>query len=90
MEISDQARDHLIPMLKEQNAAGIRLYFGGYGWGGPQIGVSLDEPQPQDSVRTINQIRVAFAGNIEGYTDDLVLEFIKESNGFALLGSNSC
>lgn len=52
--------------------------------------MSLDEPQPQDSVRIINQIQVAIAGNIEGYTDDLVLEFIKERNEFTLVGRKSC
>ncbi|MDF2903792.1 MAG: hypothetical protein K0S25_1430 [Bacillus sp. (in: firmicutes)] len=31
MQISDQARDQLISELKSQNAAGIRLFFDGYG-----------------------------------------------------------
>jgi hypothetical protein len=52
--------------------------------------VSLDEPQPSDIVKVINQIQVAFAGNIEDFTHDLMLEYIKETNGFALLGNPSC
>lgn len=31
MNISDRARDQLLNVLKEKNATGIRLYFGGYG-----------------------------------------------------------
>lgn len=90
MQITDQARDQLIQVLEAKKAAGIRLYFGGYGWGGPQIGVSLDEPQEQDMIKVINQIQVAFAGNIVDYTNDLVLEYYKENNGFALIGGSSC
>lgn len=31
MQITDQARDQLIQVLEAKKAAGIRLYFGGYG-----------------------------------------------------------
>lgn len=31
MKITDQARDQLKQVLEEKHAAGIRLYFGGYG-----------------------------------------------------------
>ncbi|MGJ7918977.1 hypothetical protein [Neobacillus sp. LXY-4] len=52
--------------------------------------MSLDEPQEQDMIKVINQIQVAFAGNIVDYTNDLVLEYYKENNGFALIGGSSC
>ena len=90
MQVSNEARDHLIPLLEDQNAKGIRLYFSGYGWGGPQIGVSLEEPQPQDVVKVLNQIQVAIDKEIVPYTKGLVFEYIKERDGFSLLGSPSC
>ncbi len=31
MQITDQARDQLVKLLKDKHAVGIRLYFGGYG-----------------------------------------------------------
>lgn len=52
--------------------------------------MSLEEPQPQDIISEINQIKVAFAANIEEYTRDLVFEYFPESGGFALLGGSSC
>lgn len=52
--------------------------------------MSLEEPQPQDIVKVINQIQVAFAANIEEYARDLVFEYYPESNGFALVGGSSC
>lgn len=90
MQITDQARDKLIQLLEAQNAEGIRIYFGGYGWGGPQFGVSLDEPQANDIKKVINQIQVAFDPDIEPFTNDLVLEYFEEYNGFQLLGASSC
>lgn len=52
--------------------------------------MSLEEPQPQDIVKEINQIKVAFSANIEEYARDLVFEYIPESGGFALLGGSNC
>ena len=31
MQITDDARDMLKPLLQEKNAKGIRVYFNGYG-----------------------------------------------------------
>ncbi len=31
MQVTNAARDQLIPLLEAQNAKGIRLYFSGYG-----------------------------------------------------------
>ncbi|NMD71351.1 hypothetical protein HHO41_13685 [Bacillus sp. DNRA2] len=52
--------------------------------------MSLEEPQPQDVIIEINQIKVAFAANIEEYTRDLVFDYIPESGSFTLLGGSSC
>jgi hypothetical protein len=52
--------------------------------------VSLEEPQKNDQVQVINQIQVAFEQELEGYTDDLSLDFDENYRSFALLGGGSC
>lgn len=90
MNITNDARDILKPILNERNASGIRLYFAGYGWGGPSIGLALDEPEAEDSVLMINEIQVAIEPGLEDYSEGVLLEYDKRRNGLVLIGSNDC
>jgi Fe-S cluster assembly iron-binding protein IscA len=49
----------------------------------------MDLPDDNDKVITINDIQVAIDPDIEPYTDNLTLDFNKESNGLVLLGNES-
>jgi Fe-S cluster assembly iron-binding protein IscA len=89
MQITNEARDVLKSVLQENNASGIRVYFAGYGWGGPQVGLALDEPESEDIVSTINEIQVAIEPNIEAHAQGLTLEFNKDANGLVLIGNES-
>ena len=89
MIITDQARDVLMQLFQEHEAKNIRVYFAGFGWGGPQVGLALDEPEKNDRVVTINEIAVAIEAEIEPYTNDLTLDFNQEVNGLVLLGNES-
>lgn len=88
MQITDRARDMLKQVLQEKNASGIRLHFSGYGWGGPQIGLALDEPAAEDQVSTINDIVVAIDKEIIDFTQNLTLEYDEAHNGIVLLGND--
>ncbi|MFE8703167.1 hypothetical protein ACFYKX_21530 [Cytobacillus sp. FJAT-54145] len=49
----------------------------------------MDEPEADDKVVTLNDIKVAIDPNIEMYTDGLVLEFNEEMNSLVLSGNES-
>lgn len=89
MNITDGARDFLQEMLKEHDAENIRFYFAGFGWGQPQVGLALDEPEENDEVATINTIKVAIDPRIESAAQNLTLDFNQESNGLELTGNES-
>lgn len=89
MNITDQARDVLMQLFKEHEAKNIRVYFAGFGWGQPNVGLALDEPEKNDKVVTINEIQVAIDPDIEPYTENLTLDFNQEANGLVLLGNES-
>ncbi len=90
MKITDHAKQMLQNILSENGAEGIRLYAVD-GCCGPQFALSLDAPQENDTLKTINGIRVAIDSQITG-TDDLTLD--KEENqdgvGLVLIGASSC
>lgn len=90
MQITDQARDVLKEILAERNVAGIRVYFGGYGWGGPQLGLALDEPEEDDQISVINEIQVAIESTVIEQTEGLTLDYDENRQGLVLLGNDSC
>lgn len=87
VQITDKARDFLLKIFKEKNANGIRAYFGGFGWGGPQIGVALDEPREGDKVEVINGIRVAMDPDIAPWLAGVTLEYDEYYQGLVLTGA---
>ncbi|MGG3914286.1 adhesin [Rossellomorea vietnamensis] len=90
MKITDQAKTVLTEVLKEQGAEGLRLSSTA-GCCGPQIAVSMDDPEPTDTVGNINGIRVAIDPSMEG-TDALTIdiETTPEGVGLVLIGANNC
>jgi iron-sulfur cluster assembly protein len=90
MHITDQAKTVLTELLQEQGADGIRLSSIA-GCCGPQIAVSMDDPEPTDTIETINGIRVAIDPSMEG-TDKLTIDIETTSDGvgLVLIGANQC
>ena len=50
IEVTEKALTELKELLAKQENAGkfIRLFFGGVGWGGPRLGMTLDESTEKD------------------------------------------
>ncbi|WP_040980472.1 MULTISPECIES: adhesin [Oceanobacillus] len=90
MKITDAAKQLLENVLTENDAEGIRLASVA-GCCGPQFALSLDTPQANDKVETINGIQVAVDAQITG-TDELTLDKEENQNGegLVLLGASNC
>jgi iron-sulfur cluster assembly protein len=90
MQITDQAKQVLVDILKEQGAEGLRLSSVA-GCCGPQIAISMDEPEPSDNIQTINGIRVAIDPDMTA-TQELTIDLEKtpEGEGLVLIGAGNC
>ncbi|MCA1060470.1 adhesin [Rossellomorea aquimaris] len=90
MNITDQAKQVLSEVLREQGAEGIRLSSVA-GCCGPQISVSMDDPEPTDHIESINGIRVAIDSSMQG-TEALTIdvETTPQGEGLVLIGANQC
>lgn len=90
MKITDAAKQLLENVLTENGAEGIRLSSVA-GCCGPQFELSLDTPQANDKMETINGIQVAIDPQIAG-TEELTLDKEENQNGegLVLLGASSC
>lgn len=49
-------KDALKKQLEEKGKSSIRLLIRGFGWGGPILGVVLDEQQEDDIIESVNGI----------------------------------
>ena len=90
MKITEKARQLLEEVLVERQAEGIRIYFAGYGWGGPRIGLALDGPEEGDLVKVENGIQVAVDSRIASDADGLTLEYDPFQDGLIILGGSEC
>ncbi|MBT2601118.1 MULTISPECIES: adhesin [unclassified Oceanobacillus] len=93
MNITNEAKLKLEAIFQEQGAKGIRFYSNGAGCCGPQVGLSLEEPQDTDIIQEINGVRVALDQELEGSVKELTLDNDETPEGsqFVLLGMNqSC
>jgi iron-sulfur cluster assembly protein len=88
MYITDEAKDIIVNVLREQNIRGIRLYFVGIGCEMPNIGLAFEEAKEGDAVKIVNGIRVAIEKEILPYTDELMLDqhMTPYGPGLALVG----
>lgn len=53
------------------------------------MGLSLEEPEENDKIEIMNEIKVAIEPDIAPYVDGLTLDFNKQANGLVLLGNES-
>lgn len=55
----ENTKNALLENLEKENKSSVRLMVRGFGWGGPILGAALDEPQEEDEIFTINNIKFA-------------------------------
>lgn len=56
ISMSPETKDALMKMINEKNNSAVRLYIAGFGWGGPTLGVVLDEQKENDITCTVDGI----------------------------------
>ena len=56
IHLEDATKVALTNALKEQNKSAVRLTIAGFGWGGPKLGVVLDEQKENDTLVNVGGI----------------------------------
>ena len=93
MKITDKAIEifkQKSERLSHPKDLGFRLTFEGVGWGGPRIGVVLDELQKEDNIKDISGIKVAVGKGLEQFEEMLVIDYYDYYEQFFARGNSSC
>ncbi len=91
LEVTDSAKDELSGVLKENAEKSIRIFIQGAGWGGPKLGLALDEPTEMDEKVEINGIDFVYKTDEGIYLNNSVIDFQEtfSGKGFTIQTSNS-
>lgn len=98
VKVSEYAAEKLKELIGKQNKPEhtmLRVTFGGYGWGGPQLKLTLDELKGKNDVVVESQgITVVYESDLEGYLHNSVIDYSNSwlERGFVIRGNglSSC
>ena len=69
--IDDSAKEALLENLEKRNKNAVRLAIKGFGWGGPEFGVVLDEQTDNDDILEVNGIKFVAEKDISFVFDNV-------------------
>ena len=97
VKITDDAKVEVVEMMKESGYKNpvLRLNIAGFGWGGPRLGLVLDELEENENVVTDNDVKIDYDRRIEDYVNsarNITIDLRKDKYGagFVVLGGNAC
>ena len=80
MKITEEALTALRPILDENTGKLLRIIFEGFGWGGPKLGLTLEEPEEKDTME-IDGLSLMMTESVKGFSEGQVLDFINDKRG---------
>ena len=79
MKITDQAKEYIQQAMQENHISTLRFY-GIPGCCGVNLDVSLQEPEENDVIESINGVKIAIHPDVKEQLEGVILE-IEEDNG---------
>ncbi len=91
VEITDVASGKIKEVLSQNPGKHVRVIVRGYGWGGPKLGLVLDEPQGNETAIPINGIDVLISDEVKAFVEGNTIDYVKEPyrEGFTI-GAGGC
>ena len=80
LEIKDIARDKIKEVLNENAGKYLRITLEA-GWGGPRLGLALDELKENEHPIQVNSIDLLVSDNVKPYTDGNTIDYIQSMDG---------
>jgi len=95
INITNKAAEKLNEVIQKADSPEkimLRVTFAGYGWGGPKLGVALDElKNDNDEVEEVGDIKVVYDSMLEPYVNGIVIDYSNSffNRGFSIRGGSS-
>ena len=92
MNITSNAKPIINEILDDNKGKFLRIYMAGVGWGGPRLGMALDEHQQTDKKYNLNGIEIIISQQDQKIINGFTIDYIDNYNGKGLVinSSGSC
>ena len=80
LEITDAARDKIKEVLSENAGKYLRITIEA-GWGGPRLGLALDELKENEETTQVNGIDLLISDKVKLYSDGNTIDYIQSTDG---------
>jgi len=80
LEITDVARDKIKEVLSENSGKYLRIAIEA-GWGGPRLGLALDELKENEKTTQVNGIDLLISDEAKPYSDGNTIDYIQSTDG---------
>ena len=81
LTITETASENFKQILAENPGKSLRVVFEGFGWGGPSLGLVLDELKNEEETVEVNGIDLAIAEQVLPYTKGCKIDYISNAHG---------
>lgn len=75
IKLSEAAKAEILKQDMKGKAA--RIYVAGFGWGGPKLGLSLDEIKDTDVVRDIDGVKFVIEKSLDQQYQEVLVDYEK-------------
>ena len=80
LEITDVAREKIEEVLSEYPGKYLRIAIEA-GWGGPRLGLALDELKENEETTQVNGIDLLISDEAKPYSDGNTIDYIQSTDG---------
>lgn len=80
LQITDAARDKIKEILDENVGKYLRITIEA-GWGGPRLGLALDELRENETAIQVNSINLLVSDNVKPFTGGNTIDYIQSMDG---------
>ena len=87
LEMTDIARDKIQEVLDVNSGKYLRITIEA-GWGGPRLGLALDELKENEETTRVNGIDVLISDRVKPYSDGNKIDYIQSTNGEGFVINN--
>ena len=88
ISVSEEVLNALKLDLEKSNSEVVRIKISGYGWGGPSLGVALDEQREDDEIYELNGVKFAASEDISYLLENA--EVLKIAYGYRVRRNINC
>lgn len=91
ISITDIAKEKIEEVLQSNPGKYLRIVIDGFGWGGPRLGLALDELNDSEAPVQVNGLEVLISDKVKGFADGSMVDYTKSSygEGFTIRNSKS-